>query len=174
MTDETKTTGLHALLTAIYREPDPLERLGLAIVAHEEACSSADGAELDYRVEKAHAMLAATGKNAEQREAEVVVKTEALASHASAARRRADAIGHVVVFLRGQVVAIPAEPRERQHVRFHLGRLLDGGWLTSVETESGILAIGPGYSSEDIAREYMAPILSALGDAGVRWSVATA
>ena len=93
--------GLNSTVFAIESHQSPFERLATAIVALEDACACADRTELDYRIAKAEALLAATGTE-EQREAEVLLKTSGLASAASAARRRADAIEHLVIFLRGQ------------------------------------------------------------------------
>lgn len=94
--------GLNRTIHAIDSHLGPFDRLAAAIAAFEDACACADQAELDYRVAKAEAMLAATGKNAEHREAEVTIKTAERASAAHSARRRADAIEHLVIFLRGQ------------------------------------------------------------------------
>ena len=46
-------------------------------------------------------MLSATGKNAEQRDAEVTIKTETEAREAAHFQRRSDSLEHLVIYLRG-------------------------------------------------------------------------
>jgi len=80
---------------------DRWEALVTAIAHLDAARREADGAAINHRLAKASAMLAATGKNAEQRDAEVVVKTETEAREAAHYQRLADSLEHLVIYLRG-------------------------------------------------------------------------
>jgi len=81
---------------------DPLEALTTALSSLDLAVQEADNAAINYRVAKATAMLSATGKSADQREAEVVIKTETEAREAAHSQRLADSLEHLVIYLRGR------------------------------------------------------------------------
>jgi len=80
---------------------DRWEALVTSITSLDAARREADCAGINYRVAKATAMLSATGKNAEQRDAEVVIKTETEAREAAHCQRLADSLEHLVIYLRG-------------------------------------------------------------------------